>query len=75
MTEIFPDAIKELRRVAREAFRGVHRASGKPADDDVRLYESLSEEDFDRMSKMYGIDETLRYIRTMEFKRMSMERG
>ena len=59
-----------LQQAVSGAFKNMDKAMGNPVDDDVRLYESLGEEDFVFIAKEYGADNVADYIQTMETKRM-----
>lgn len=59
-----------MNKVTPRAFNTLDRAMGRQTDDDLRLYESLSPEDFNAISRQYGADNTLEYIQTMEQRRL-----
>lgn len=44
-------------------------------DEDIRLYNNLLPEDLDELSKIYGKDEIMDYIKTMEVKRLGVKYG
>jgi len=60
----------KISKVAPNAFNTLDKAMGRQTDGDLRLYESLSPEDFNAISRQYGADNTLEYIQTMEQRRL-----
>lgn len=52
------------------ALKSVRESVGDETDPDLNVYERLSDEDFEWMVKEYGRDEVMRYIETMENKRL-----
>lgn len=58
--------IEKPRNAAKGAYNMWHRALGVESDSDIDLYKSLSQDDFDRISEKYGIENTVEYIREME---------
>lgn len=59
-----------INKVTPRAFNTLDRAMGRQTDDDLRLYESLQPEDFNKISQQYGADNTLEYIQEMERRRL-----
>ena len=59
-----------LSKATSKAFQSMDSVVGNSPDEDVRLYESLKEDDFIVISQKYGADDTADYIREMETKRM-----
>lgn len=59
-----------LQKAVAGAFANFDKAMGNPADPDVKLYETLGENDFAFIAKEYGADAVADYIQTMETKRM-----
>lgn len=59
-----------LQKAVSGAFQNFDKAMGNSPDEDVRLYESLSQNDFVNIAKEYGADGVADYIQTMETRRM-----
>lgn len=64
------NAFGRLRGAARSAFDRTSRTSGQPADPDLKLYNTLGEQEFQRIAQQYGQDKTIEYIRKMEARKM-----
>jgi hypothetical protein len=70
MPATYASGLNELRSAYRQAANNVRRAAQRPTDRDVIRYESLQPEVFSMIEQEYGSDETMRYIREMETRRM-----
>jgi hypothetical protein len=64
------DAFGKMKNAARQAFDRVSRASNLETDSDLRLYNTLKPDDFQRIVQQYGANETVQYIQKMEAKRL-----
>ena len=60
----------KLNKATDKAFGRMDRVRGETSDPDVKLYNTLNENDFISISNQYGAEETLAYIDTMERKRL-----
>ncbi len=60
-----------LNRAGRSAFQRLNGIIGDEPDKDVQFYESLSQDDFSRLTSIYGQDDVARYVRAMEKKRLN----
>ena len=59
-----------LSKAVPKAFQTLDRVIGESGDDEVRLYNSLTKNDFVAIAKEYGADNVSDYIQEMEKKRM-----
>lgn len=57
-------------KTTKSAFDKSMKRAGIETDPHVMLYNTLNTEDFDQLSKLYGEDTILNYIRKMESKRL-----
>jgi phosphoribosyl-ATP pyrophosphohydrolase len=48
----------------------VRKVSGKSNDEDLLIYEQLTDADFKKLSEKYGEESVEKYIKTMEARRM-----
>jgi len=62
--------LNRLDKVAGGAFNRYDKVMGESTDPDVRLYNTLSKDDFVFISNKYGVDDTADYIETMEKLRL-----
>jgi hypothetical protein len=60
--------IKDASKSALRRMSSLHTSGD--VDPDVRIYNTLAESDFSKIMGEYGEEETLRYIREMERKRL-----
>ena len=63
MVDMYKKAARDLRGTA----------SKKPQDQDLVIYQKLTPKDFDGLVKEHGMDDVLRYIRSMETKASGLE--
>ena len=59
-----------LDRAAAQAMKRQDKMVGAPSDPDLARYEQLGPNDFATIAKVYGPDNLIRYIKTMEARRM-----
>jgi len=59
-----------INKAAPSAIQNVSKAVGGELDKDLALYRSLNENDFAKLSQMYGQENVIEYIETMERKRI-----
>lgn len=64
--KIFP----ALDRAASQAYQHHNRIYGFQTDPHLARYEQLTPSDFAHLSRTYGPDQTLRYITTMESRKL-----
>lgn len=64
------NALDRKLKVTGTAFERVKSRTGQQTNRPLEIYESLKPEDFAQIAGRYGIDETIRYIKTMEGLRM-----
>ena len=55
---------------ASQAMKRQDKMLGAPTDPDLARYEQLGPNDFATIAKVYGPENMIRYIRTMESRRM-----
>lgn len=60
----------KLDKAAGEAMRRQDKVFNVQKDPALRRYETLTPFDFDTISRVYGRDNLVRYVRTMENRRM-----
>lgn len=70
-----PDIFGKMSKAANKAFGKVAKVGNIQADPDLRLYESLQPQDFDRIVQQYGADDAIKYIQAFEAKRMMKGRN
>ncbi len=58
-----------LRAAASQGFDQL-TSLGKTQDDDLELYSTLKQEDFSKLVQKYGNDDVIKYIKTMEARRL-----
>jgi len=59
-----------LRAAASQGFDQLTSLGKTSQDEDLELYSTLKEEDFSKLVKQYGNDEVMKYIKTMEARRL-----
>lgn len=64
------DVMSRMHTATRKAFSRVSQTAGIPIDPSLRLYKSLTKDDFQKIAQQFGADKTMDYIRTMEAKQM-----
>lgn len=63
--------IKLLRSAAKAGFSNVRKAThGEGFDINVKIYEKLTPQQFEKIRSVYGDDGLARYIKTMEYRRL-----
>ena len=67
---IISPSFDKLRHAAGKSLDSVMKVSDRETDPDLMLYESLKRHHFDAMIQRYGVEPTIRYIITMEARRM-----
>lgn len=65
------DGMVQLAQASGEALRSIRKNSGLTNDTDLMLYESFQPRDFEQMSRDFGNDQVLSYIREMELRRLT----
>jgi len=58
-----------VRNAAKTAFDRVAKASDMETDPDLLIYEGLKPDDFDVIMESYGVENMLKYIKAMEFRK------
>lgn len=64
-------AFDKMNHAAKTVFDRVAKSANRETDPDLMVYDSLKSEDFDGILKEYGVENTLSYVRSMEFKRLT----
>lgn len=64
------DIFKRSHRAVETAFQSTAKRLGLETSPDMLTYETLAPEDFNDLSKLYGQESVLEYIREMEKKRL-----
>lgn len=66
----FGESVSKLRKASSKALDRARVVSGQSNDQDLRIYENLTMDDFKRISDQYGQEATIQYIKYMEARRM-----
>ena len=61
---------KMLRGAVKEGLNRVKGTVGGELDQDLAIYERLTSENLNSISSKYGMDNTIKYIKAMEQKRL-----
>lgn len=61
--------IQDSKSATKQAFNEAMDAVGIETDPDLKLYKSLTPEDYDRVSRKYGVDTVAEWIVAMENKK------
>jgi len=69
MKDIFDEVVKE---VSKGIIEGVE-VFGADRDPDLRVYNRLDQDAFDKLAKRYGFENVAEYIRQMELKRLGVK--
>jgi len=59
-----------LRAAASQGFDQLTSLNKKNVDEDLELYGTLTEKDFSNLVRQYGNDDVMKYIKTMEARRL-----
>lgn len=59
-----------IKNATSKAFDRVGKTAGIPTDPDLKLYQSLQQPDFEKLTQKFGQDNVLQYIQAMESKRL-----
>ena len=70
MPNAFPKAVDSIRRATRSALSRANTRSGTSTASSLKIYERLTDSQFDNIARIYGEDALLRYIRSMEAERL-----
>lgn len=62
--------INRSREPVRRAFTTHNRVFGREQDPDMKRYMDMDLDRFNKVVEKYGLDNALRYMKTMEYKRM-----
>lgn len=66
----FATFVKDASDAAKMAFSEVDSAFGRTVDPDLKLYNSLTQEEFDAVAQERGVEEVARYILANEKKKL-----
>jgi hypothetical protein len=69
------DMFDKMTNATRSAFDRAGSVTGGENDPDLSLYQSLAPQDFTALMKEYGEEDILRYIRTMESKKLGVKQN
>lgn len=64
-------AVDRARSAASVAINRNRRIANRETDPDLLMFEQMGEQDFDKITALYGEEATLRYIKTMESRKMN----
>lgn len=67
-------AFDKMSNAARTVFDRVAKSANREVDPDLMIYEELKPEDFDEIMKTYGVENTVDYVKSMEYKRLTKKR-
>ena len=68
------DGFKQMAEATNQALINIRKSSDAPIDQDLIRYESLTPESFEILSKDYGQDNVLEYIKEMEVRRLAQDK-
>lgn len=75
MANMMKSALDRRTRITQAAFDKIRKNTGQTTYRPLEVYEKLKPEDFQIIATKYGLDETMRYIQTMEGMRMRGRNG
>jgi hypothetical protein len=64
------DLFSKMQKATQSAFDRVGNVTNTENDPDLSLYQSLAPQDFTKLMERYGEDDVLRYIKTMESRKL-----
>ena len=64
-----------LSKAAKGAFKRLHTQLGATSDEDLIMYNSLTQDDIEAIKNKYGSDGLMNYIKKMEIKSMKEKRN
>lgn len=68
------EAFDKIKEATKEGMDYVAEAFGKEIDKDLRTYDSLNKETFEKITQKYGIAKVTDYVKAMEAKRMGVKK-
>lgn len=67
------DLFSKMQKAAQSAFDRVGNVTGTENDPDLSIYQTLAPQDFTKLMQQFGEEEILRYIKTMESRRLGVK--
>jgi len=68
------EAFDNVKKATKDGMDYVAEAFGKEMDKELRRYDSLNKETFEKITQKYGIAKVTDYVKAMEAKRMGVKK-